>query len=232
MLSSMHETISMLTLFFSEVLSCVCLSGRLSLLLIASLWPQKEWYSDPSRSSGVHASRAPLPVETPRAASCQKVPSRSEDPLPSRAEVFQDIVKMTVFLRRVTEVVAKDLRGSTANLYQGKWLRFLYWCFGWNISPCKATVQQIVDFFLYLWGELKLSVPMVKSYLVVLNHIFSLIGFDLAANLIISRSFCSFERSCPPCEVSHQTGICSWFCGALLIILVIPVSCPLISYLI
>ena len=56
-----------------------------------------------------------------------------------------------------------------------------------RIFPCKAIVQQIAKFFLYHRKELKLLVLVVKGYRVVLDHVFSRAGFDLAANHIICR---------------------------------------------
>ena len=41
----------------------------------------------------------------------------------------------------------------------------------------------------------------MKGYCATLNHVFSLAGVIMAANCIVSRMFCSFEKSCPPCEV-------------------------------
>ena len=41
--------------------------------------------------------------------------------------------------KEVVVVIATNLRRSTACLYQGKWSRFLHWCCGRNIAPCKAT---------------------------------------------------------------------------------------------
>ena len=63
---------------------------------------------------------------------------------------------------------------------------------------CQATVQKIAKFFLYLWGELKLSVAVVTGYRAALNHVFSLASAGLAANRVISQMFRSFEKSCPP----------------------------------
>ena len=164
-------------------------------------------------------------MEPPRPASCQKVPLQSEDPPPSRMEVIQHLVRKASFSRRVAKVVAKDFRGSTAALYQHKWSRFLHWCCGQNISPCKATAQQIVEFFPYLQVELKLSASVVKSYCTALNHISSLAGVDLAANPIISRMFHSFERSCSSCEVKPP----DWTLSLVLWSLMSPLSCPLIA---
>ena len=93
-----------------------------------------------------------------------------------------------------------DLRSSTADLYQSKWTSFLGWCGRRGVDPCMVTIPQIVEFF-FLHQELGLSVSAVKGYRAALNHIFSLTGMDLAASLVASRMFRSFERSCPPREI-------------------------------
>ena len=83
---------------------------------------------------------------------------------------------------------------------------------GQNLSPFKATVQQIAEFFLYLHRELKMSIPAVKGHCAVLTHVFSLAGVDLAANHIISRLVRSFEN--PVFLMSSATGLESLFSSA------------------
>ena len=58
------------------------------------------------------------------------------------------------------------------------------WCHGRNISPCKATVLQVAEFFLCLQRELKLMVPAVKAFQAAFDHVFSLAGMDLASSKI------------------------------------------------
>ena len=103
--------------------------------------------------------------------------------------------------REVAELVASDLRDSTAAVYLGNWSRVFHWCFGRNLAPCKPTIQQIAEFFLYLHHDLKLLVPSVKGYCAALNHVFLLTRVDLAANKVIGRVLHSFEKSCPPREI-------------------------------
>ena len=97
-------------------------------------------------------------------ATCQEVSWRSGDAATSCVEVVKQHVCKSGFSKEVAKVVTLDLGRSTAcnYFYQGKWFRFLRWCHGGNISPCKTTVPQIVEFS-YLWRELKLSFPAVKG---------------------------------------------------------------------
>ena len=78
---------------------------------------------------------------------------------------------------------------------------------GRNISPRKATVPLMTEFFLYLWVEFKLSVLAVKVYQATFNHVFSLAGIDLASSKIISRMFNNFEKTCPPREIIIYTQV-------------------------
>ena len=74
------------------------------------------------------------------------------------------------------------LRRSTAVLYQSEWSWFLGWCGRRGVEPCKASISQVAEFFLYLHQELGLSVPVVEGYRAALNHVFSLARMDLAAS--------------------------------------------------
>ena len=70
----------------------------------------------------------------------QKIPQRSGDAASSCLEVVKQLLCKFGFMKEVAEVVSLDPRKSTACLYQKKWTRFLHWCCGKNITPCKATI--------------------------------------------------------------------------------------------
>ena len=131
-------------------------------------------------------------------------------------EVIKHLVRKVGFSGKVVEVVAADLRGSTAAIYQGKWSRFLYWCHGLNLSPCKATVHQVVEFFLNLRRELKLLVPAVKSYHVALNLVSSLALRWLVSiwqPIILFAGYSAASRSpVLPVRFNHQPGISPQSC--------------------
>ena len=78
-----------------------------------------------------------------------------------------------------------DLRRSTTALYQSKGSG----SFIGVITPCKASVQRIAEFFLYLCRDFRLSVPAVNVYRAALNHVFFLTGMDLASSMVVSRMF-------------------------------------------
>ena len=96
----------------------------------------------------------------------------------------------------VPKVITNDVRKSTACL--GSAPRFLHWCCGRNIA----------------W-------PLYRA---ALNHFFSFATTDLAADRVISRMFCCFERNCFPREIRPPDWESSRTAGS-----VIPWLCSFIS---
>ena len=202
------------------MLSCVKLSKRLSSLLIALLWPQKKWYIDLSdllvAESLEHSLLWNLLVRKFH---------RSLELLCLHAWRLSNISsKRLGFLRGVTEVGMKDLMSSTAALYEGKWSRFPHWCCGQNLSPCKATVQQIAKFFLYLRTELKLCFLQLRAMVLPLAMYFCwqmLIWLPLMLLAVCSTALRGFAHCV---KLNDHTEIYPWFCGALLVCLMSPLS--------
>ena len=112
-------------------------------------------------------------------------------------ELIQQLIKKVGFSKKVARIGAADLRHSTAAIYQSKWTRFLGWCDRRGVDPCKSTVPVIVEFFLHLRQELRLSGTAVKGYRAALNHIYSLTGMDLTSNSVVSRMFRHFKEVLP-----------------------------------
>ena len=174
---------------------------RLSLVLIAPLWPQKEWY----------ANLLDLLVDEPL-----ELPLLWNLLVQLYVRKFHHSLETLRFhVWRLSSVLSKRLaffgRGCgghhcipqgfhSSALNRESGLDFFIDVVD-GISPCKATVQQIAEVFLYLLRALKLSVPAVKGYHATLNHVLSLVGVDLAASRINSRVFCSFEKFSSPHEV-------------------------------
>ena len=52
--------------------------------------------------------------------------------------------------------VAAHVRTSSLSHYPGNWSTFCYWHHGRNISPWKAAVQQVADYFVPLTEEMAL----------------------------------------------------------------------------
>ena len=75
--------------------------------------------------------------------SCQKVSLGSEGSATSHVEVVKQLIGKASFFKEIAVVVSLELWRSTAYLLQGKWFRYLHWCYGQNISPCKGTILQM-----------------------------------------------------------------------------------------
>ena len=181
------------------------------------------------RSSGGRTSWIPHAVEPAGSASHQEVSQETELLCIHAWRLSKQLVYKAGFSEEVEEIVATDLRRSTACLYQGKSSRFLHWYHWQNIAPCKGTVLQIAEFFLYLCRELKLPEPMIKGCRSVLNHVLSLASTDMAVNrslagcLVASRNYSCLGRS------HHHNGTCFWFLRALLVRLVNVWNCSQMS---
>ena len=85
--------------------------------------------------------------------------------------------------------------GDPQHVYQEKLFSFHQWCHGKKVAACKATVQQISEFFLYLHQDLKLTTAAILGCRSTFNHVFTLIGTNLASSRVISRMFTGFEKS-------------------------------------
>ena len=164
------------------------------------LWPREGVVCQPSVLAGWRTTRTFAGVELAGTAPRVEVPSRPRDHLASRMEVIQCLVWKSGFSKEV-EWVNYGPQVSTAALYQPKWSRFLGWYDWQGIDPCKESVLEVAEFFLFLCQNLSLSVLVVKGYQATLNHVFSLSGMDLATSSVVSHMFRSFERSCAPQEI-------------------------------
>ena len=130
-----------LHLLFSDKSCQECSSQSLSMILVAPLWPQKA-VPVSSGYSGGGTSWAPLSTEPADSMLRKEVQQRPQVTSVSLLEVIKQLNWMVNFWMRL-QSVSSDIRRSTAFLYQEKWSEFFNWCCGRDISPCKATVQQI-----------------------------------------------------------------------------------------
>ena len=107
-------------------------------------------------SSGGSSFLSPMPWNLLVPAPCEKVSQRAGVAQSSRLETVKWLIRKVGFSEEVAEVTS-SLRKSAACIYQEKWTLFIHWCRGRNIASCKATLQQLAEFFQYLQKELKLS---------------------------------------------------------------------------
>ena len=123
-----------------QILSRELLSMNISLIVVAPLWPQKEWFAD--LLVLLTSDKEPLNLILPWNLLIQCYVKKFHGPgvnLSSHVEVIKWLVSKVGFSKVLAEVLSPDLRRPTACLYQGKWSRYLHWCHGGNIAPCKTT---------------------------------------------------------------------------------------------
>jgi hypothetical protein len=114
-----------------------------------------------------------------------------------RLTTLREGLRQKGFSEGATSHISKSVRQSTGIVYEAKWAIFCDWCSGRDIDPVRVTVQQLVDFLVYLF-EIKQLVPStIKGYSSAIGRTISLLGGpDFGQNEYISllvRSF-SLER--------------------------------------
>ena len=172
---------------------------NLSMTLIATLWPEKSWFTDlllllltqpPPGTTTVGPPSAPTPLPS--------VPRRHPRLEPSRVETVKRLLRKSGLSRRASRQLPLFVRESTARLYQSQWLSFCGWCRGRSITPIDATIPMIVDFLIHLREDKSFSLSALKGYRSIINSIFTLKGVDLANSKELSMLFRSFAKTCSP----------------------------------
>ena len=99
-------------------------------------------------------------VSTSRKKKTSKPPHASTDRL-------ETLIRFTKF-RHFSYKVSKSIYGargpSTNALYQQRWATFVVWCRSRKISASKPSINDICEFFLYLFEDKNLSVNTIRGY--------------------------------------------------------------------
>ena len=138
-----------LCVHLKQILLRVLIYQNLFMIMAAPLWPQKEWFAD------LLSLLVDVPFELtmpwnrlvqPRMRKFHRGPGLQR----FHARILSsNSSKKQAFVSRLQNTLSLDLRKCPACLYQGKWSRFFHLCHCRNIAPCKATLQQLAEFFLY-----------------------------------------------------------------------------------
>ena len=138
----------------SQVLLKVLLSTNASMILVAPLWPQKEWFVD----------LLALPMEEPLELSMlwnlliqphTRKFHRGLESLHLHIWRLKLLVHEARFSIVVADVVASDLRRFTACLYQGN---FSIGVVDEILIHARLLFHRKMDFYMFVFRELKLSV--------------------------------------------------------------------------
>ena len=153
-----------------KVLNKLRSSKGAKLILIASFWPQMEWFPD----------LVELTINTPR-----RLPLRKDllhQPHFQRHHLNPHVLHLvgwrlssdSGYSRAVAQTVVKARRHSTIVNNQRKWKNYRQWCRKHGHAISRPSSQKFADFLLHLCQTRGLSVSAVKSYKSMLNSVFSL----------------------------------------------------------
>ncbi|CAG2244583.1 unnamed protein product [Mytilus edulis] len=124
----------------------------------------------------------------------KKTASRSGESPSARLVVVRDSLRKGGFLKGATKRISGSVRQSTGAVYDSKWSIFCTWCLSKQINPLSVTVQQLADFFLYLFEEKGYSPSTIKGYRSAIARTISLSGgSDFGDNEFLSlliKNFC------------------------------------------
>ncbi|CAG2187236.1 unnamed protein product [Mytilus edulis] len=95
--------------------------------------------------------------------SSKKTASRSGESPSARLVVVRDSLRKGGFSEGATKRISGSVRQSTGAVYDSKWSIFCTWCLSKQINPLSVTVQQLADFFLYLFEEKALATGRRRS---------------------------------------------------------------------
>ena len=178
-------------------------SSRVAMTLVASLWPEKEWFTD------LLLLLTQPPLALPWWDSLLRQPHcnlfhQGVHVLNLHAWRLKRHFRKSGFLGRAARLSSGCLRSSTSRLYQSRWQIFCGWCCGRGVAPVNATVPVVVDFLIHLRHDKGLSVSAVKGYSSALNSVLALKGRDLASSREITMLLRSFSRLVDPVELRPQ----------------------------
>ncbi|CAG2218875.1 unnamed protein product [Mytilus edulis] len=124
----------------------------------------------------------------------KKTASGSAESPSARLVVVRNSLRKGGFSEGATKRISGSVRQSTGAVYDSKWSIFCTWCLSKQINPLSVTVQQLADFFLYLFEEKGYSPSTIKGYRSAIARTISLSGgSDFGDNEFLSlliKNFC------------------------------------------
>lgn len=124
--------------------------------------------------SGLVPSLAGAPDRSPQESSYLEAPPVAPpgEMLPPEPWIFQvsrlELIQLHLHQRGFSDIAVKRMsapqRGSTLDVYQGKWSTFTSWCRENGVNPISPSIYRLVDFLIELFTERQLSVTAIKGY--------------------------------------------------------------------
>ena len=183
-----------------RVIARVQESSRVAMILVAPLWPEKEWFADLLLLLTQPPLALPCWDKLLRQPHCNLF-HQGVHALNLHAWRLKRHYRKSGFSGRAARVLTGVLRESSSRLYQLRWRIFCGWCRGRGVAPVNATVPVVVDFLIHLRQDKGLSVSAVKGYCSALNSVLALKGRDLTSSREITTLLRSFARSVNPVEL-------------------------------
>ena len=172
-------------------------SSRVTMTLVAPLWPEKEWFADLLLLLTQPLLALPWWDSLLRQPHCN-IFHQGVHVLNLHVWRLKRYFRKLGFSGRAVRVLSGCLRSSTLHLYQSRWQIFYGWCRGRGVAPVNATVPVVVDFLIHLRHDKGLSGSAVKGYSSALNSVLALKGRDIASTREITMLLRSFSRSVDP----------------------------------
>ena len=94
----------------------------------------------------------------------KSTPSESSYVASSRLEVVRSQIRGRHISEFATQCISQSRRESTLKVYSARWKIFSDWCLQREVNPVYPALNDLVDFFCYLFDTLKLSVASIKGY--------------------------------------------------------------------
>ena len=161
--------------------------------------PSSSFLASKSLDNGAVGTQHRSPVasasvsNTVGSASVEHLSRKSPVLVSSRLETIAQGVRQEGFSEGVAQRVARGkLRGSSLNVYEGRWKIFADWCAKRKADPWKSSIQLIADFLLSLFEEGRLKVRTIEGYRAAISASLKLKGRQVGSDPYLSSLVASF----------------------------------------
>ena len=113
----------------------------------------------------------------------------------TRVEALQYLLGKRRVSRESAKLMAEYTRSSTRSLYQAKWARYQDWCRQGKVDPLYPSIPDLIDFFVFLRKQQKLSVSAILGYRAALAPLLKLHDQKFENSVELGLLFKSFKKS-------------------------------------
>ena len=153
------------------------------------LGPSAALNRDPTSTSSVNNSSQTVPQLC--------VPQQSTTSQPPRLVSRSGQLQEQDFSVEVAERIAAPQRSSTRTIYKSKWALFQKWCRENSVDFSAPSVNQVSDFFMYLYQDLNRRPSTIDSYRTAIVDTLGPMGLHISQSSHLNRLLSIFHRDCP-----------------------------------